>query len=294
MTIAEKLLRAKADIDEVHEAGYNEGVDAIKTNEARTSDDLTASGATVTVPSGYYAVEATKIIDSVEQGAPSITVDSTGLIKASVTQSEGYVEEGTAEATKQLSTQSTKTITPSTAQQTAVASGRYTTGVVYVAGDAKLVPSNIKSGVSIFGVTGTFNDYDNGYATALRDYVPVIAQANAVPEFSGIVGNYYAPSVFIYEDFLGFSYDLESLVDIEITSSSSSLTVSIINYHTCLTAKIIVYAYCAVDENQEGDFEILQSVNVPPNSDNSVDIYCDRQTESYDWTYEIKGAHFYE
>lgn len=47
------------------------------------------------------------------------------------------------------------TITPGTATKTAVAANKYTTGAVRVAGDANLVPENIKSGVSIFGVAGT-------------------------------------------------------------------------------------------------------------------------------------------
>lgn len=52
-------------------------------------------------------------------------------------------------------TQASTTITPGTSQKTAVASGRITTGNVYVAGDSNLTSSNIKSGVSIFGVSGT-------------------------------------------------------------------------------------------------------------------------------------------
>lgn len=51
--------------------------------------------------------------------------------------------------------QAAKTVTPSTTEQTAVASGSFTSGAVKVAGDANLVAENIKEGVSIFGVTGT-------------------------------------------------------------------------------------------------------------------------------------------
>lgn len=51
--------------------------------------------------------------------------------------------------------QDAKTVTPTTTEQTAVASGSFTTGAVKVAGDANLVAENIKEGVSIFGVTGT-------------------------------------------------------------------------------------------------------------------------------------------
>ena len=55
-----------------------------------------------------------------------------------------------------ITTQAAKTVTPSTSNQTAVASGVYTTGAITVAGDADLKAENIKSGVEIFGVTGTY------------------------------------------------------------------------------------------------------------------------------------------
>lgn len=55
-----------------------------------------------------------------------------------------------------IASQAGKTVTPSTAQQLAVAASKYTTGNVYVAGDSNLVADNIKSGVSIFGVSGSY------------------------------------------------------------------------------------------------------------------------------------------
>lgn len=59
------------------------------------------------------------------------------------------------------------TITPSTADQT-IDSGQYLSGVQTIAGDANLISSNIKSGVSIFGVAGNSNVVDTsaGDATA--------------------------------------------------------------------------------------------------------------------------------
>lgn len=97
----------------------------------------------------------TGTLAEVTQATPSISVSSSGLITASVTQSGGIVPGGSKSATQQLTTQGAKTVTPGTSNQTAVASGRYTTGDVVVSGDANLVPENIAEGVSIFGVTGT-------------------------------------------------------------------------------------------------------------------------------------------
>lgn len=55
-----------------------------------------------------------------------------------------------------IPSQTAKTITPTTTSQTAIAAGTYASGNVTVDGDADLVASNIKSGVSIFGVDGSY------------------------------------------------------------------------------------------------------------------------------------------
>lgn len=142
----------------------------VPTGTARTSADLTASGATVTVPSGLYAEAASKSVASGSAATPattitanpSISVSASGLITATASASQsvtpsvsaGYVSSGTAGTvsvsgsnTQQLTTQAAATITPTTSSQTAVAAGRYTTGAVTVAAipSEYIVPSGTKS-----------------------------------------------------------------------------------------------------------------------------------------------------
>ena len=132
---------------------YADGTKYTGTIQTKSSSDLTASGAIVTVPSGYYASQETKSVSTTTHPNPTVTIDtSTGVITASHTQTAGYVDAGTTIDTLSLTTQAAKTVTPGTANQTAVAAGRYTTGAVTVEGDANLIASNIASGVSIFGV----------------------------------------------------------------------------------------------------------------------------------------------
>ena len=134
---------------------YAGGKKITGTIPSRSTADLTASGAAVSVPAGHYPEAVSKSVAMADQATPGISVGSNGLITASVTQGAGYVAAGTKSATRQLTTQAGTTITPGTSAKTAVAAGRYTTGAVTVAGDANLVAANIKSGVSIFGVAGT-------------------------------------------------------------------------------------------------------------------------------------------
>lgn len=119
----------------------------------------TTSQQSVTPDSGYDGLSKVTVnaMPTAAQATPSISVSSAGLITASATQSAGYVAAGTKSTTKQLTTQATQTITPGTSDQT-IASGRYLTGTQTIKGDANLVAGNIKSGVSIFGVSGTLTE----------------------------------------------------------------------------------------------------------------------------------------
>lgn len=133
-----------------------------------TSDATAIAGDIRAGKTAYGASE--KLIgtlNDVQQATPTISVSSSGLITASASQSGGIVTAGSKSATRQLTTQGGTTITPGTSQKTAVASGRYTTGTVYVAGDADLKAENIKKGVNIFGVTGTLS---SGPIVAFADF----------------------------------------------------------------------------------------------------------------------------
>lgn len=77
---------------------------------------------------------------------------------------------------------SAATYTPGTSNQT-ITSGQYLNGAQTIKGDANLVAGNIKSGVSIFGVTGTYagggssggNGNNNVEAYAITDTNPSVS-----------------------------------------------------------------------------------------------------------------------
>lgn len=122
----------------------------------------------------------------VEVATPTISVSSGGLITAKTEQEKGYVPGGTKSATQQLTTQGAATITPGTTNQTAVASGRYTTGAVTVKGDANLKAENIAEGVSIFGVQGTHSGGGESATVTIinkYDFYGTYKYTNAYGEF---------------------------------------------------------------------------------------------------------------
>ena len=127
------------------------------TLQSKTATPST-SQQTITPDNGYDGLSSVTVeaMPTAALGTPAISVDSAGKITATVQQvSAGYVEAGSKSATKQLTTKGAATITPGTSDQT-IASGTYLTGAQTIKGDANLVAGNIKSGVSIFGVAGSF------------------------------------------------------------------------------------------------------------------------------------------
>lgn len=121
---------------------------------------------------GYVGLSQVNVeaIQATTQATPTISVSSDGLITASATQSAGYVASGTKSATKQLSTQAAKTITPNSSTQTAVASGKYTTGAIKVAA----IPSTYKR-----VATGTFTA--NSTSANLKTYPVTVSGLGFTP-----------------------------------------------------------------------------------------------------------------
>ena len=123
---------------------------------------ITTKGSTTITPStsiqtaisaGTYVTGDIKVsaMPTGKLSTPTINTN-TGVVTSGVA-TAGYLAANTTK-TLQLTTKSAATITPSTANQT-IASGQYLTGIQTIQGDSNLIPENIASGVSIFGVTGT-------------------------------------------------------------------------------------------------------------------------------------------
>lgn len=76
-------------------------------------------------------------------------------INGSYTIPAGY-HNGSGKVSQSIPTKGAQTYTPGTANQT-IAAGQYLTGAQTIKGEPNLKPENIKKGVSIMGITGTYN-----------------------------------------------------------------------------------------------------------------------------------------
>ena len=264
---ASDLLSGKQLIDQ-------EGNVVTGTIATKTASNLTASGATVTVPAGYYASQATKSVSTATQATPSITINASGLITATATQTAGYVVAGSKSATKQLAFQAAKTITPTTTSQTAVSSGYYTGGAVTVAavptqsktvtptsttqnitpdsgkflskvtvnGDSNLVAGNIKSGISIFGVNGNYVGSGSGGSgdTSIEDAFVTNTLTNYTNDRVTSIGNHAF-------DFCSSLTTVSFPVCTNIGSSAfySCISLTSVSFPVCTSIGSWAFEYCS-------------------------------------------------
>lgn len=154
-------------------------------NNGQTGGTIISQGGTYTIPAGYttggtvtanIGSGSTTVSGSASASSATITTGNGTLTltkSVSITPSvnAGYISSGTQGSinislTASVTTKAAATITPSTSNKT-IASGTYLTGTQIIAGDADLVAGNIKSGVNIFGVTGTYSGLNTSDATAV-------------------------------------------------------------------------------------------------------------------------------
>lgn len=156
---AEDILAGKKSVD-----ATGAEITGTMTNRGAWTSTKTSNGS-VTIPAGYHngSGEVTvNVSTSTSAGAldtPSINFDTTNgkFTATSKVKTSGYIS--TSE-TKTASYTITRYLggeyTPTKASKTVSLTGKYCTGNVVIKGDNNLVPENIKSGISVFGVAGSY------------------------------------------------------------------------------------------------------------------------------------------
>ena len=92
------------------------------------------------------------------------TMTNRGAVSQSLAANGSYTipagwHNGSGKVNQSLTTQGAKSVTTKTTNQTACSANRWTTGTITIVGSSSLTAGNIKNGVWIFGVKGTFRGW---------------------------------------------------------------------------------------------------------------------------------------
>ncbi|MBE5974366.1 MAG: hypothetical protein E7251_07205 [Paenibacillaceae bacterium] len=120
-------------------------------NQGAVSQTLNAGGS-YTIPAGYHNGSGKVMANNLTSQTPGSA--SAGHILSGYT---AWVNGS--KLTGSIASMGGQTITPGTSQQTVSSSGKYMTGNVVVNGISNLTAANIKKGVNVGGVVGTFEGY---------------------------------------------------------------------------------------------------------------------------------------
>jgi len=130
------------------------------------TDNLTAVPGDVVAPKKFVGsgTEDTQTGTVVDRGSPAYVLSANGSI---VLPSGNY---SGGEVTQSLETSAGQIISPGASKITTPATGKYFTGDIIVGGVTNLVPGNIRIGVTVGGVAGTWNGHVNDDPNRLLYY----------------------------------------------------------------------------------------------------------------------------
>ena len=150
------------------------GIEGTMPNRGTVSTDISAKATEVTIAQGYHSGSGKVKISAAEQAKIITGNIKSGITLLGVAGKSSVVDTADADAvagdilngkigyvngskiTGNIPSKGAATYTPGTASQT-ISAGQYLSGAQTISGDADLVAGNIKSGVNIFGVTGSFS-----------------------------------------------------------------------------------------------------------------------------------------
>ena len=220
------------------------------------------------------------------QPTPTIAVSSMGLITATA---------GEKSATKQLTTKGTSSFRPAQYPITVVPAGIYTTGDIKVQGDVKLYAANIRKNVEIFGVTGTFDNYELGRRHYIPEYVQSINQVSLSAAKYGASRGGYQTNCFRGEyaeppyHTATLEYHETDFIAVSSTGSESpTFEITVINKHHTLDVIVFVDVVCNVQGDREDYF---RAITVPPEGEASIEVESEYGSDVR-WSYAIDGLCF--